>query len=283
MANMTLVQGHRGNIFVQPENTLAGFASAADAGADAVELDVFMTADGAAVCFHGGGKGDAEVGDCSELCEGEGNIQEMTLAQAQALRFKGGAFDCPAERCAGEGVGVPTLAEALALCQQRGLGVTVELKGAGTEQAALDALRERGMLGPGTGCSVSSFDHERVARAVALGGGAGAVPASLLFGSSVPPDFVARARAAGASQVDVRYDTLAPALVAEARAAGLRIMAWFRGPCTLGQMGVDEEKEFAQIAAMGPDVICTNRPAALRALLSERAVSAGGVLMSAET
>lgn len=44
--------GHRGDPEHHPENTLRGYESAIAAGADGVELDVHLTADGVAVCIH---------------------------------------------------------------------------------------------------------------------------------------------------------------------------------------------------------------------------------------
>ncbi|MDJ0914790.1 MAG: glycerophosphodiester phosphodiesterase [Desulfobacterales bacterium] len=44
--------GHRGAAGLAPENTLSAFARACDIGADAVELDVVLSADGEAVVYH---------------------------------------------------------------------------------------------------------------------------------------------------------------------------------------------------------------------------------------
>lgn len=47
------ILGHRGwPAPATPENTLAAMAAALDAGADGIEVDVRITADGAAVCCH---------------------------------------------------------------------------------------------------------------------------------------------------------------------------------------------------------------------------------------
>jgi glycerophosphoryl diester phosphodiesterase len=46
------VQGHRGTRGLKPENTLPSFASAIEAGVDALELDVLMTIDGSFVIHH---------------------------------------------------------------------------------------------------------------------------------------------------------------------------------------------------------------------------------------
>lgn len=48
----TLVLGHRGSPYSATENTLASFRAALDEGADGVELDVQVTADGVLALFH---------------------------------------------------------------------------------------------------------------------------------------------------------------------------------------------------------------------------------------
>ncbi|MGH2604979.1 MAG: glycerophosphodiester phosphodiesterase, partial [Anaerolineales bacterium] len=52
MQRAPLVVGHRGAPRFAPENTLAGFRRAADLGADGVEMDAKLTADGVVVCHH---------------------------------------------------------------------------------------------------------------------------------------------------------------------------------------------------------------------------------------
>ncbi|MBP3037390.1 hypothetical protein J2M53_14165 [Arthrobacter sp. zg-ZUI100] len=49
-----LVVGHRGNSGLAPENTAAAFASALAAGADMIETDVRLSADGELFLFHDG-------------------------------------------------------------------------------------------------------------------------------------------------------------------------------------------------------------------------------------
>jgi glycerophosphoryl diester phosphodiesterase len=46
------VHGHRGARGRRPENTLAAFAYAIDAGADAIEMDIVLTRDGVPVVMH---------------------------------------------------------------------------------------------------------------------------------------------------------------------------------------------------------------------------------------
>lgn len=52
MQRAPLVVGHRGAPRFAPENTLAGFRRAAELGADGVEMDAKLTADGVVVCHH---------------------------------------------------------------------------------------------------------------------------------------------------------------------------------------------------------------------------------------
>ena len=68
-----MVVAHRGASVEQPENTIAAFEAAVDAGADAVEFDVRMTADGHAVVMH-----DPDV---SRTTVGTGVVSEMTLEE----------------------------------------------------------------------------------------------------------------------------------------------------------------------------------------------------------
>ena len=95
-ADRPLVLAHRGASARARENTLAAFSLAADLGADWVELDVRTTADGALVLHH-----DPELPDGRV-------VAEVPVGEL------------PHD--------VPTLAAALDLCDEAGLGVNVELK-----------------------------------------------------------------------------------------------------------------------------------------------------------
>ena len=51
-SGIPLVIAHRGYTAVAPENTLAAFRLGWESGADGVECDVHLTADGQVVCIH---------------------------------------------------------------------------------------------------------------------------------------------------------------------------------------------------------------------------------------
>jgi glycerophosphoryl diester phosphodiesterase len=71
------VVGHRGNRAHAPENTMVSFAQAVAAGADAIEFDVRLSADGIPVVHH-----DAAV---NRTTNGTGEVSRMTFAQLREL------------------------------------------------------------------------------------------------------------------------------------------------------------------------------------------------------
>ena len=73
--------GHRGASGYAPENTRAAFARAIAMGADAIETDVQLTADGQLVLFH-----DATV---ERTSDGRGPLADYTLAELRALDLGG--------------------------------------------------------------------------------------------------------------------------------------------------------------------------------------------------
>ena len=69
---------HRGNRVACPENTLAAFRRALDDGADIIETDLHVTADGEFVCIH-----DATV---DRTTDGRGPVAGMTLGHVASKR-----------------------------------------------------------------------------------------------------------------------------------------------------------------------------------------------------
>lgn len=94
------VCAHRGFKTAAPENTLAAFGAAIALGAPEIELDIRFSRDGVPVVAH-----DSEL---SRVANGEGTIEEHTLAELRKLDF-GGRFSA---RFAG--VTIPTFEEVLA-------------------------------------------------------------------------------------------------------------------------------------------------------------------------
>lgn len=106
------VMAHRGNQVACPENTLAAFRRSLDEGADIIETDLHVTADGVFVCIHDG--------TVDRTTDGTGAVADMTLAQIKTLSASYSRPEFAAER-------VPTLAE---LCEilPEGVVLALELK-----------------------------------------------------------------------------------------------------------------------------------------------------------
>lgn len=71
------VMAHRGNRARCPENTIAAFRLAIEEGADIIETDLHLTADGVLVCIH-----DATV---DRTTDGSGPVAKMTLEALKQL------------------------------------------------------------------------------------------------------------------------------------------------------------------------------------------------------
>lgn len=113
MADFEIV-AHRGIATEAPENTAAAFQCAIELGADAVELDVRLTADRVPVVYH--------YYYLDGATTGQGPIFAHTLAQLRAVRVL-----CKSNPDAAAGR-ISTLQEILDQCAGR-IGMEIEIKG----------------------------------------------------------------------------------------------------------------------------------------------------------
>ncbi|MGI9428618.1 MAG: glycerophosphodiester phosphodiesterase, partial [Bythopirellula sp.] len=139
-AGVVEIIGHRGNSSAAPENTIAGIHSAFDVGANHVEADIRLTADGHAVLMH-----DSTV---DRTTDGSGSVSGLTLAQIQQL--DAGSWFAP--EFAGESA--PSLAEALVAVNHRGR-ILLDIKAGGMGASIQAALDEASAM---TGGSFTSDD-----------------------------------------------------------------------------------------------------------------------------
>jgi glycerophosphoryl diester phosphodiesterase len=120
---------HRGASAHAPENTIPAFRRALELGADVIEMDVRLSADGHVVVIH-----DATV---DRTTDGTGRVAELTLAELRTLdaghAYAGAGGEGPYR---GVGTRIPTLAEVLAAFPEARL--MVELK-AGAGAALVDS------------------------------------------------------------------------------------------------------------------------------------------------
>jgi glycerophosphoryl diester phosphodiesterase len=130
-----LVIAHRGASQRAPENTLEAFRLALEEGADAVELDAKLTADGSVIAFH-----DPTL---ERTSDGRGRPGELNLAQIR--RLDAGSWKGPPFR----GARIPTLEEAFAELGRR-LLFNIELTNYqtpddGLVEHVLDVVKAAGM------------------------------------------------------------------------------------------------------------------------------------------
>jgi glycerophosphoryl diester phosphodiesterase len=227
-ASRLLVIGHRGASAHAPENSLTSFALAAELGADAIELDIRLTADGWPIVMH-----DATV---DRTTGGHGAVAGLTLAQVREL-------------ATADGRPVPTLDEVFEAFGPA-LLYNLELKGQGLfgrdlATAVADRIEGHQLA---SRVLVSSFNplllrrgRRHFARSTPLAlikGHRRAGPADLLFsGPAENPDY---------RLVDEKY-------MARARRRGQRVFAWT----------VDQAAEARRLARLGVHGLITNHPAAI--------------------
>ena len=217
---MTAVFAHRGCTEGFTENTIDAFAEARRLGADGVELDVRLTADGALAIHH-----DAEI-------PGIGTIDQLEVAELPAH--------------------VPLLADVLAVCE--GMVVNVEIKNApqdpgwdaGEAVAALTAaaIEEAGWTDR---VIVSSFQVATL-RAVQVADGRLALGALWGFGSDPGPGLTEAAEA-GFRAVHPFVTSVEPELVDRAHALGLAVNVWT----------VNAPHDLRAMVAWGVDTVITDR------------------------
>ncbi|MFD8413501.1 MULTISPECIES: glycerophosphodiester phosphodiesterase [unclassified Streptomyces] len=242
------VIAHRGASHEHPEHTLAAYRQAIADGADALECDVRLTADGRLVCVH-----DRTV---ERTSDGRGVVSAMTYEQLAALDF--GGWKGEEHRGAQVLLFEDLLKEALAA--DRPVGLAVETKhpsraGGRLEAELVRVLRDHGLADGADGrVEVMSFSRNALVRMNRLAPG---LPAVYLIERAVRPPRPPFAGHAGPGIDLVRRD---PGLVARLRAKGLRVRVWT----------VDEFDDVELCLRLGVDTLITNRPREVRAYINAR-------------
>jgi glycerophosphoryl diester phosphodiesterase len=223
--------GHRGAAGLEPENTLRAFRRGIELGVDFVECDVHLTRDGQLAVIH-----DEMV---DRTTDGHGPVSGFSMEELRRLD-------------AGDGERIPTLEEVLGVTRSH-VQLLVELKGAGTEEATVDAVRAAGMT---AAVIFTSFHLERIQKVREIDA---SLTAGAIF-SQPPPDACDRAIAAGARTMGVHHKNLTADFVREAHSHGFFLRAW----------NPDTEPEIEAMVDLGVDGIGSNRPDLLMAVLRRR-------------
>lgn len=152
---MTLVVAHRGAAGLAPENTMESYRLAVEAGADAVELDVHLTADGKLALIH-----DETLERTTDRSEAVAGLTMAKVGRADAgYRFEAADGSFPFR---GKGLRVPTLPEVLDWLPA-GVGLVVEIKARAATDATVALLRESAVRAAGA-LSVISFEEAIIDR-----------------------------------------------------------------------------------------------------------------------
>jgi glycerophosphoryl diester phosphodiesterase len=228
VATPIAVQAHRGSPDPASgirENTLDAFARARALGADGVELDVRLTADGGLAVHH------------DPVAEGEGAIWQLATSELPTH--------------------VPLLADALEACA--GMVVNIEIKNQPhepgfdpTERATGEVVALVEAMGLAGSVVVSSFWSGALAAVRSAGS---SLPTGLLVVSAFDPmASIAAAADLGCAAVHVPVGLVDRPTVATARAAGLAVAAWT----------VADEATLAAVLRAGVDTVITDDVAMAR-------------------
>jgi glycerophosphoryl diester phosphodiesterase len=250
MVAQPLIAAHRGGAALWPENSRTAFRGAIALGVDALEFDLHLTADAEVVVIH-----DATL---DRTTTGRGPVRSTSLAQLRTLRLLDATGVATNET-------VPTLAEVLDVARATSVALLPEIKldfggraYPGIERRVVEHLRARGLSGR---ASVQSFDDATLRRVHALEPG---VRTMLLIGrarmttyGSMPADPIRWAVDVGAADLGIDFRLIDARLVAAARAAGVRLAAWT----------VNTDEDLRRMAALGVDLIMSDRPDRARQLL----------------
>jgi glycerophosphoryl diester phosphodiesterase len=233
-----LILGHRGASANAPENTLAAFRLAVEQGADGVELDVTLTADGVPVVIH-----DDTL---DRTTSGHGAVSALSLAEIQSLDA-GYPDKFAAQFC---GQRIPTLAEVFEVAGESTI-INIELKhdrSPGRQLAArvVDRIHAHRR---GERVIVSSFQFSNLGRVKALDP---KLPVGLLYMAPVigPRLALHLARKLPHEAHHPPAAGLTAGAIDWYHQHGLRVNAWT----------VDDEAQMRRLAEAGVDGLITNRP-----------------------
>ena len=275
-----LVIAHRGASADRPEHTLAAYQLAIDQGADGLECDVRLTADGHLVCVH-----DRRI---DRVSDGWGVVSTKTLAdlsrhdygswveegprparrplrerRVEARRAQTWRPDTPYRDTSGGILTLPMLLD-LVTSTPRPLRLAIETKhptryAGWVEQAVVEQLRIHGLLTPSRDVAhpvaLMSFSQQAIRRFRVLAPG---VPRVLLM-DRVPLRLRTGALPFGAriAGPDVAILRAHPSYAARVQAAGGQLYVWT----------VDDEADVRLCRDLGVAAVITNRPADVLAAL----------------
>jgi glycerophosphoryl diester phosphodiesterase len=229
-----LIIAHRGASVQAPENTMPAFRRAIELGADGIELDVHMSADGYLAVIH-----DETLDRTSN---GKGLVKDRTLAELKSLDF-GSWFsgDFKGEK-------IPELEEVLQLLSGWDGLLDIEIKNGpvfypGIEKAVADALKKFKRV---ERTVISSFNHYSLVEIRRYAPDIKTAPL-YMAGLYKPWEY---ARSLGASAIHPFFHNVVPDIVEGCKQNGIIIR-----PFTVNEPGY-----IKAVATAGVDGIITDVP-----------------------
>jgi glycerophosphoryl diester phosphodiesterase len=225
---------HRCGGTLAPENTLAGFDACVRHGYRMVEFDAKLSADNQLFLLH-----DDTL---ERTTNGHGAAADHTWQQLAALdagTWRGAQF---------AGVRLATLADAAQRCARDGIAANIEIKPCPGRDALTGTLVAGGASTLWQGQTpplLSSFSFDALA---AARDAAPSLPRGMLF-EQVPADWLRIVRELDCVSLHASHRYLSEPLVAQIRAAGLRMLAYT----------VNDPARAQLLAQWGVDMICTDR------------------------
>jgi glycerophosphoryl diester phosphodiesterase len=243
-SGLVLNIGHRGAAGDAPENTMAAFELALRQGADGIEFDVHLSADGVPVVIH-----DARL---ERTTSGSGWVDEHSVAALKRLdagswfneRYPAKARGCFVRQR------IPLLEEVLWWVGRRGCNALVEIKEGGDVSPEIETKILQAIRSAGTACPVTviSFDRAALQRLHEL-------DATLSLGVSFKRPLLAlrRAKLVGARIVVPHWAFASRRFIRRAHKVGLQVVVWT----------VNQPRWMRRKLADGVDGIITDYPARL--------------------
>jgi glycerophosphoryl diester phosphodiesterase len=242
----TTVTAHRGYARHAPENSLAAFRAAIEAGADIIELDVQMTSDGEVVVLHDE--------DLRRMTGDKRRISRVSLEELKQIPYlprKEYGSEVSRER-------VPALRDVIELAQEAGCRLNIELKFSERKDAFKDLRLAR---------RVVEMLHEEVYDygSIVASLHAPALREAKKHNPHVQTAAIVTAAVGDISKLDVdilsvNADLANEALLHKARRLGKQVHVWT----------VNHKRDMRRFIEMGVDSIITDDPELFREVREER-------------
>ncbi len=221
---------HRGYSAAAPENTLAAIRLASENGYSSCEFDIHPTKDGVWVVNH-----DNSV---DRMTDGTGNISDLTYDEISAMKIDAGnnVESYPNEK-------IPTLEEALDLCEECKIHPVIEVKGGKEEDmpSLAELLSARSFS---NGYTLISFTWEYLAPLREL------LPTAEMWmlANEVMPSHIRFCKQHNIDGISFNYTKNTALSMLLAKACGLKLIAWT----------VDSKAAAQRLYLLGVSAVTTN-------------------------